>query len=234
MAFSGRTVIVTGGTGALGVVAVRRFAALGANIAIPLHSAQENSSLAERFKLEEQRLATRTTDLTNEQEVQGFVQEVMRRFGRVDVLINAAGGYAGGTMIEETPPDEVQRLFRLNTLSAFNMCSAVLPEMKKARYGRIINIASMTAVHVQPNAGAYTISKRAVITLTEAIAAETRGKGITANAVAPGTILTEANKAAMPSSDQSKWVTPDQVVDVLLFLASGESGVVSGSLIKIP
>ena len=234
MTFSSRTVIITGGTGALGSVAARRFAALGANLAIPSHSPQTLTSLAVRIGVDAGRLVSGMTDLTNEHEVQAFVQNVVGRFGRVDVLVNAAGGYAGGKMTEESSADDLQQLFSLNALSAFNMCSAVLPDMKKARYGRIVNVAAMSAINAQPGSGAYAISKSAVITLTETIAAENRGKGITANAVAPGTILTESNKAAMPSADHSKWVTPDQIAEVLLFLASEESGAVSGNLIKIP
>jgi NAD(P)-dependent dehydrogenase (short-subunit alcohol dehydrogenase family) len=113
------------------------------------------------------------------------------------------------------------------------MCRAVLPTMRSQELGRIVNIASMHALSPKPNAAAYAVSKRGVVTLTEAIAEETKGSGITANAIAPSLILTEANKKSMPGSDFSRWVTPEEIADTIFFLCSDGARSISGNVIKV-
>jgi NAD(P)-dependent dehydrogenase (short-subunit alcohol dehydrogenase family) len=215
-------------------VIAKRLAELGANLCIPSQSSRAEDPLRHAIGIERKKLVLGTADLKNGVEAEGFVRKVVEAFGRIDVLINAAGGYSGGKRIEDLSASDIYEMFELNALSTFNMCSKVIPVMKRFGYGRIVNVSAMTAVHPQGGAGAYAISKRAVITLTETIAVENKKAGITANAVAPGIILTEANKAAMPDADHRKWVTPEQVSDVILFLASENSSAVSGSVIVIP
>jgi NAD(P)-dependent dehydrogenase (short-subunit alcohol dehydrogenase family) len=225
MDFAGQTAIVTGGTGALGSVVTARLVALGARVAIPARSDEKGGK---------SNIMVVKTDLRNEEETGRFVGEVYDRFGSIEVVVNAAGGYAGGKRIEELSAADVMEMLELNALSAFHTCTKSLAFMKRSGYGRIVNIAAMTGLHPQSGAGAYAIAKRAVVTLTETLAIENRRTGITANAVAPGTIDTPANRKSMPGSNFSKWVSPEQVTDVILFLASRESAAVSGNVIELP
>ncbi len=120
-----------------------------------------------------------------------------------------------------------------NLKTAFLMCSAVLPFMRDAKHGRIISIAAMAALAPAASRGAYAIAKRGVITLTETIAEEVKGTGITANAIAPSIIVTPANRASMPAADVSRWVTPEEIAAIVLFLCSDDARSVSGNVLKV-
>jgi NAD(P)-dependent dehydrogenase (short-subunit alcohol dehydrogenase family) len=124
-------------------------------------------------------------------------------------------------------------MMAMNLKTTFLMCRAALPAMRKQLFGRIVNIASVHALVPKANASAYAVSKRGVVTLTEAVAEETKGSGITANAIAPSMILTEANKHSMPTADFSKWVTPEEIADTIVFLCSDGARSISGNVIKV-
>ncbi len=232
MKFEGMTAIITGGTGALGSVVASQFFEAGANIAIPYGSTKSRSALWHLSSGTGSMLASQA-DLTSEADVGNFTQEVKAKFGRIDILVNAAGGYVGGALVEESSLSEVESIMKLNFTTTFLMCRAVLPTMRSQKYGRIVNIAAMPAVTPKPRMGSYAVSKSAVITLTETIASEVKGTGITANTVVPSIILTEANKKSMPDADVSKWVTPLEITRLILYLSSEEAGSVNGNVIKI-
>jgi NAD(P)-dependent dehydrogenase (short-subunit alcohol dehydrogenase family) len=233
MEFPGRTVLVTGSAGALGNVIARRFAENGANLALPVRTAEQQHALAASFTLPAIRLLVGVAELTEETRVRGFVAEAVSKFRSVDILVNAAGGYAGGQLIEDVAVDEWDKLLNINLKTAFMMCSAVLPLMRQQRFGRIINIAAMTALTPGARRGPYQVSKRGVITLTEAIAEETKGTGITANAIAPSTILTAANRQSMPDADTSRWVPPEEIAELVLHLCSDAARSITGNTIKM-
>ena len=124
-------------------------------------------------------------------------------------------------------------MLEANLRTAFVMSGAVLPLMRAAHYGRIISIAAMAALSPSASRGPYAIAKRGVVTLTETIAEETKGSGITANAIAPGIIVTAANRASMPSADVSRWVTPEEIAALVLFLCSESARSISGNVLKV-
>jgi NAD(P)-dependent dehydrogenase (short-subunit alcohol dehydrogenase family) len=158
---------------------------------------------------------------------------VMEKFGSIDFLINTAGGYIGGKQIEDVTVEEWDGIMNLNLKATFLACRGALRVMREKHFGRIVNIAAMTALTPAARKGPYAVSKRGVITLTETIAEEVRGTGITANAIAPSTILTEANKQSMPKADVSKWVTPEEIARLILYLCSDEARSISGNVFKI-
>jgi NAD(P)-dependent dehydrogenase (short-subunit alcohol dehydrogenase family) len=121
----------------------------------------------------------------------------------------------------------------LNLMGAFRMCRAVLPLMRERGFGRIITIGAMAALRPTAKRGPYQVSKRALITLTETIAEEVKGSGITANAIVPSTILTPDNLQSMPDADHAKWVTPGEIADLVRFLCQVETRSVNGNAIKI-
>jgi NAD(P)-dependent dehydrogenase (short-subunit alcohol dehydrogenase family) len=148
------------------------------------------------------------------------------------VLVNTVGGFAGGDLAS-TSLAEWRRMIDLNLTSAVIGCRAVLPAMRAARRGRIVNVSSRAVV---PPAGgfiAYTVGKSAVIALTQALAQEERPHGIAVNAVLPSTMDTPANRHAMPDADRSGWVSTEAVADVITYLAWEKSGAVSGACIPV-
>ena len=233
MNFHNTTAIITGGTGALGSVVAEKFFDAGANIAIPLHSKQSTGHLSDRVTQSFDRCTLVQADLSVEQDVRSFVQHVLGKFGSIEVLANIAGGYAGGNSIVETPVDQWDSMMTMNLRTTFLMSREVLKPMIARSAGRIINIAAMPALTSGARKGAYAISKRGVVSLTETLAEETKGSGLTVNAIAPSIILTEANKQSMPNADFSKWVTPDEIAELILFLCSEHSRSISGNVVRI-
>jgi NAD(P)-dependent dehydrogenase (short-subunit alcohol dehydrogenase family) len=228
-----KTAIVTGGTGALGRVIAETLFAGGARVAFPVHSEQSLSSVPGSIAAVPDRMLSAVTHLEADDQVNAFVQRVLQRFTRIDILVNAAGGYAGGDPIDDVPVEQWDAMMNTNLRTAFLMCRAVLPVMRRQRAGRIINIAAMPALRPGPNKGPYQISKRGVITLTETIAEEVKGTGITCNAIAPSIILTDKNRTSMPDADARKWVTPEEIASLVSYLCSDEARSMSGNVLKI-
>ncbi len=229
----GRVVVVTGGTGALGQSIVLAFLGTGATVCVPYVVTEELAALRARVPAgDATRLETAPCDVTDEAAITAYVTQVVGRHRRVDVLVNAVGGFAGGDLAS-TPLAEWNRIMMLNLTSAVVGCRAVIPDMARARWGRIVNIASRAVVPPQGGFIAYTVSKAAVITLTQALAQEVRLHGITVNAVLPSTMDTPANRRAMPDADRSGWVSTDAVAKVVVFLASESAEAVTGAAVPV-
>jgi NAD(P)-dependent dehydrogenase (short-subunit alcohol dehydrogenase family) len=223
---------VSGGTGALGQAICRHLLRAGATVCVPYAVREEWDALPSQVPAEHRsRLHGDPTDVTDEAAFGAFVRTVLGRHRRLDVLVNAVGGFAGGDLAS-TSVAEWNRMMTLNLTSAVVACRSVLPAMAQAGYGRIVNVASRAVV---PPAGgfiAYTVSKAAVITLTQALAREV-ATGITVNAVLPSTMDTPANRRAMPDADRSGWVSTDTVAAAIAWLASDAAGSVSGTLVPV-
>ena len=230
----GRVAIVTGGSGALGQSIALRFLKDGGTVAVPLIVPEEWKSLQGRVdKGQAGRLHGANVDLVHDEAGFGaFVADVLARYKGLDVLVNTVGGFAGGDLAS-TSLAEWRRMIDLNLTSAVIACRAVLPAMRAARRGRIVNVSSRAVV---PPAGgfiAYTVGKSAVIALTQALAQEERAHGIGVNAVLPSTMDTPANRHAMPDADHSEWVSTDAVADAIAYLASDGAGAVSGACVSV-
>lgn len=152
---------------------------------------------------------------------------------RIDVLVHVMGGFTGGQTIWETDDATWERMFDLNFRSALYTIRAVLPHMLRAGRGRVVVIGSRQAVEPGAMVGAYSVSKAAVVALVRSLALEVKDSGITANAILPGTIDTPANHAAMPDADASKWVRPEAIGALSLWLASELAAEVNGAAIPI-
>ena len=231
MALAGKIAIVTGGTGGLGRVVVRGLLDAEATVLIPHREKEGEDPVLRGLQSLSPRIVAYAADLTVEGEVERLIDSVLRRAGRIDILVHAAGAYAGGDRVEETPAAVWDRMMALNLRTAFLVCRGVLPSMRKHGFGRIITIGAMPAVRPSPKRAAYAVSKRGVITLTEVIAEEVKGTGITANAIAPGTILTDANRE--PDADTSSWVTPQEITRLILYLCSDDARLINGTTIRM-
>jgi len=231
---TGRVAIVTGGSGALGQSVVLRFLRDGASVAVPWLVPEEWESLKGRVeKGQTGRLHGARVDFVADQgALAAFVADVLARHNRLDVLVNAVGGFAGGDLAS-TSLAEWRRVIDLNLTSAVIACRAVLPAMRSARRGRIVNVSSRAVVPPTGGFIAYTVGKSAVIALTQALAQEERPHGIAVNAVLPSTMDTPANRRAMPDADRSGWVSTEAVADVIAYLASDGAAAVSGACISV-
>ena len=227
----GKVALITGGTGALGTVVCREFLAAGARLVVTYVLDEEIARFEASVTGGDYELVK--VDLTDAAEVSKAVDRIAASHGRVDVLLNLAGGFWGGVTVAETPDVELEKLFAMNVRTAFNCARAVVPHMQRRRFGRIVSVAARAALLGGGYVGAYAISKAGVVALTRALADEVRDHGITVNAIAPSTIDTPANRAAMPDADPSKWVKPEQIAATLVFLASDAAGATSGTVIPI-
>jgi NAD(P)-dependent dehydrogenase (short-subunit alcohol dehydrogenase family) len=231
---TGRVAIVTGGAGALGRGTTRVLLDAGATVTITdTHEHAMRDAVHALPEALQGRCMTVHANLTTEEGATAAVQEVVNAHGRLDILVNIVGGYAGGPTIAETDVATWQGQFALNATTAFLMSRAAVPVMLERGWGRIVNVSSRVARTVPAGLGAYAVSKAAVITLTEVLANETRDRGICVNAILPSVIDTPANRHAMPDGEFDRWVKPEEIGNVIRFLASDESGIISGAAIPV-
>jgi NAD(P)-dependent dehydrogenase (short-subunit alcohol dehydrogenase family) len=162
-----------------------------------------------------------------------LVQQVLAKFGRIDVLAHLVGGFAGGQTIAETDDATLENMLNLNLRTAFYMLRAVIPQMRRAGTGRIIAIGSRAAEDPGPGVGAYSASKAAMVSLIRTVALENKDRGITANVILPGTMDTPGNREAMPAADRGKWVQPASIASLIVWLASEAGKDVNGAAIPV-
>ena len=220
----GKVIVVTGALGALGRVVVDEALARGARIASVDHAPTQVPATADLFELG-------GVDLTDAAQAGKAIAAAASHFGKLDALINIAGGFAYET-VAEGDPKTWQRMYALNVTTTLNASRAAIPHLIPSGAGRIVNVGALGAVQAGAGMGAYAASKAGVHRLTEALAAEYKGR-ITVNAVLPSIIDTAANRADMPKSDFTKWVKPEELAEVILFLASDAAGAVTGALLPV-
>jgi NAD(P)-dependent dehydrogenase (short-subunit alcohol dehydrogenase family) len=225
--------LVTGGTGALGTAVVRAFLAASCTVVATYRSERGVEELRAAAGTTADRLLLVQTDVTDRASLDPLVADVTARLGRIDYLINCVGGWAGGAPVWETSDDVFRRMVDLNLTAAFACCRAVLPGMVARNYGRIVNVASRSALQPSPGAAAYGAAKAALISLTESLALEAREYDITVNAVVPGVIDTAANRASMPGAAVDRWVRPEAIAAVITWLVSPAATPISGAAIPV-
>jgi NAD(P)-dependent dehydrogenase (short-subunit alcohol dehydrogenase family) len=231
--FSNRVVIVTGAAGNLGGAVARAFQAAGAKLVLVDRAADRLPRLFPDLVDSPNHFLATSVDLTNADAVETMVDETVKRFGRVDVLVNTAGGFRGGMAVHETPLETWDFMLNLNARTLFIASRAVIPHMLQQGSGRIVNVAARAALKGGAKMAAYSLSKSAVVRLTESMAAELKKEGINVNCVLPGTIDTPQNRQAMPNADHNRWVKPEAIADVILFLASDAARMVQGAAIPV-
>ena len=218
MRFDQRIVMVTGAAGNLGRAVGKAFSDLGATLV--LLDAKPGDSILQ-------------TDLRDARSVQQAIERTLERHGRIDVLCNIAGGFRMGPSVHETPDPDWDFLFDLNAKSVLHMARAVVPAMIRSGSGKIVNVGAYAAQRGAAAMGAYIASKSAVIRITETMAAELREKNINVNCVLPTIIDTPENRAAMPQADPRRWVSPHDLAEVIVFLASDAARAIHGAAIPV-
>jgi len=231
--FTDKHVVVTGGTGSLGLAVTEKLLEAGARCSIPGYS----DSIPESFdRFDGERLFVKTgVDLTNERESAEFYEEAVDTLGPLWAAVNVAGGFGMGA-IGDTPASDFMKQIRLNLLTCYNSTRAAVERMRRTGSGgRIVNIASRPALEPRQGAGmtAYTAAKAGVAAFTGALAAELADEEILVNAVAPSIIDTPANRKAMPDADYGTWPKPDEIATQILYLASPHNRVSRGGVIPV-
>jgi NAD(P)-dependent dehydrogenase (short-subunit alcohol dehydrogenase family) len=231
--FGGQVVIVTGAAGNLGRALAEAFGNAGAHLVLVDYKPGRLAELYPRWQESAQHMLAPLVDVAQPEQVQAMVQRAVGRFGRVDVLVNAAGGYRGGQPFAETPIEQWAETLDLNARTAAVACRAVLPVMLEQGRGRIVNLGAKSGVQGVGKQAAYSGAKSAVLRLTESLAAEVKAAGINVNCVLPSTIDSPENRAAMPKADPARWVTPESMAGVILFLASDWARDIHGALLPV-
>jgi NAD(P)-dependent dehydrogenase (short-subunit alcohol dehydrogenase family) len=230
-----KVAIITGGTGALGRAVAERFLSEGAKVAIPYIIDAEVPMLEQRLggRFPQSHLLVSKVDVSNRGQLDKFVEEAVKKFGRVDALVNLVGGFWGGKPIAETTDEEWQAMFDINLKPTFMCCRAVVPIMQKNKYGRIVSVASRSGLQGAGDFAAYAVTKGAVATFTYSLAEEVLPDNILVNAIAPSTIDTEANRKAMPKAKHENWVKPEDIAKTLAYLCSESNQVTSGAVVPV-
>jgi NAD(P)-dependent dehydrogenase (short-subunit alcohol dehydrogenase family) len=235
MGFSDRAVVVTGATGNLGHTVVRTFLEQGAHVAVPVRDIAKADELVAALgdragPADAPHLIAATADPADRQAMEAFVERVLRTWGRLDVLANLAGGFAAGPALDL---DGIERLWAANVRTTVTATAACVRPMRARGYGRIVTVGALAGLQGRRNGGGYAMAKGALIRWTEALAAEVKGEGITANVVLPSTIDHPVNRANMPKADPATWVTPAELAAVILFLCSPEASGITGAAIPV-
>jgi NAD(P)-dependent dehydrogenase (short-subunit alcohol dehydrogenase family) len=171
-------------------------------------------------------------DLSSADGAQSMVDQALKQ-GPLDALVHLVGAFAGGSPVAETDDKTWDMLMNVNLRAAFLAMRAALKPMIAQEHGRIVVIGARAALETMPNFAAYAVSKAGVAALVRNVAAEVRDHGITCNAVLPSTIDTPVNRQAMPKADHSKWVTPESIAGLLVWLVSDAAKDVNGAVIPI-
>lgn len=225
MSMEGRVVLITGAKGELGSFVTERFLAAGATVIGTSRSIKQSDFAGPNF-------TAMAVDFSDAGAVNNTINQSVSRFGKIDVLAHIMGGFAAGS-IAETNDKTWSQMLELNLISAFHAIRAVLPPMRKAKYGRIVAVGSLAATEAHAGIGAYVSTKMAMASLVQTVALENADANITANVVLPGTMDTPANRASMPDADFSKWVRPDDVASIILSLADESTKLITGTLVPV-
>jgi NAD(P)-dependent dehydrogenase (short-subunit alcohol dehydrogenase family) len=231
--FSGKAVVVAGGTGGLGKAVSLAFVKAGANVIVTYHNEAELRALQELAGPNQSSLEGHQVDVTDPGAVAGLINTVVAKYGAVDALVNTVGGYAGGIRMWDLETSVFNRMLELNLRSGFVLARAVLPIMLKAGHGSIVNVAAKAAIDHGAGAGAYAASKAGAVALMDSLAADARSTGVRVNSVLPSIIDTPANRQAMPAADFKTWPKPEDLAHVILFLSSDFAKSIHGAAIPV-
>lgn len=217
------SILVTGASGGLGPAVVDAFLGTGATV----------FGVARSWKKGNPHNSTRFHAIEADVNTDEGCDSAVEAAAPASALIHLVGGFAGGKPVAETDDATFEQMINANLRSAFRMIRAVLPLMREAGRGRVLVIGSRAAEEPMAGFSAYNISKAGLAALVRTVALENKNTGVTANLVAPSIIDTAANRIAMPRAEYSKWVRPEAIARLLVFLASDEASNINGAVIPI-
>lgn len=232
--FSGKVAVVTGvgRVGQIGHAVAAGFGEAGARLVVCDRNAVAVAARAKEFSSRGIEAQAAAGDLTEPDVASWVVEEATKAFGRVDVLVNVAGGLLGVGEMTEADPDVLDREVAVNVKTTYLVSRAVARVMIKQKSGAIVNFASVAALHAKPGMAAYSAAKAGVAAITRSLALELRDHGVRVNAVAPGTVRTDDNVRAT-GEQPLRWVEKDEIVDAVLFLASDYASGITGHVLPV-
>lgn len=228
-----KVVIVTGSVGNLGLATARALQTAGAKTVLVDRSDDRLRQNYPDLVGSPDHFLAGGVDLTNPDSLERMAQSICERFGRIDALVNTVGGYRGGKPVHEMDLADWDFLFDVNVRTTLLCSRAVIPQMLRQGRGKIVNVASRDGLQGSSGYSAYSASKSAVLRLTESMAAELKSSNINVNCILPGTIDTPQNRKTMPNGDFSKWVKPEAIAEVILFLISDAARAINGAALPV-
>jgi len=229
----GNVVLVAGGTGGLGKAVTLAFLNAGANVTVTYIKEDELAALRTEAADRTAFLGAHAVNVTDEASVRSAVEAMVANHGRIDILVNTVGGYAGGLKLWEMDLHVLSQMLDLNLRSGYLLARNVVPVMLKQKSGAIVNIAAKAAFDHAAGASAYAASKAAAVAMMDCLAEDLKGTGVRANSVLPSIIDTPANRRAMPGVDFAKWPKPEEIARVILFLCSDAARLIHGASVPV-
>lgn len=235
---AGKVALVAGGTGDLGRAVSLAFVEEGARVIVTFQRPGDLDELkkaasATLVAADGASLEGYAVDVTEEAAVAKLMDGIVERHGRLDCLVNAVGGYAGGIKMWEMETKVFERQLALNLRAGFILARAAARVMVKQGSGAIVNVAAKAAVDHPAGASAYAASKAAAVAMIDSLAADLKGTGVRANSILPSIIDTAANRKAMPKAAFAKWPKPEEIARVILFLCSDEAKLIQGASVPV-
>ncbi len=228
----GRVVIIAGAAGGLGAVAAAAFAEAGASLALLGLNLQKLDELAAKLKLEG-RVLTHAGNLSEPNDVNLIAEAVLKKFGRIDILLNFVGGWIGGKGVLDTKREDLDAMLDQHLYTSYAMIKAFVPSMLKNKWGRVLAVSSPNASRPPGNNPPYAIGKSAMEALMLSLAQEIKGSGVTANLVLVRTIDVKHERQINPSEENRGWTSPEEISATLLHLCSQAAGTINGARIPL-
>lgn len=231
--FSNDVIVVTGAAGNLGRAVVKEFLEQRGIVCALDHRHGRLDSLFANSTDKAHLHIYEDVDVTDRNAMEDLAGRIRTEVGPVSVLVNTVGGFTMGERVHEISPETWQRMMSVNVHSFLSISAAFVPGMLAKERGKVISITAKTASRGGAQTGSYAAAKGALVRLTESMAAELKSHNIQVNCVSPSTIDTPENREAMPNADFSKWVTPEQIAQVIVFLTSAQSSGVTGATVPV-
>jgi NAD(P)-dependent dehydrogenase (short-subunit alcohol dehydrogenase family) len=233
MGFTGKVVLIAGGTGGLGRAVSIAFREQGAQVFVTYRRGEEFDRLKSGLGGDGAPIDGQHVDVTDDGAVQQLFDTLLSRYGKLDALVNTVGGYAGGVKLWEMDAAALERMLSMNLRSGYVLARTAVPHFIKQGHGAIVNVAAKAAIDHPAGAAAYAASKAAAVALLDSLAADLRGTGVRANSILPSIIDTAENRRAMPNANFAKWPKPEDIARVILFLCSDEAKVIHGAAVPV-
>lgn len=228
-----RVVIIAGAAGGLGAVATAAFAEAGASLVLLGLTLDKLDALAAKLKLAEERVLTRAGNLSDPNEVDSIADAILKKFRRIDVLLNFVGGWIGGKGVLGTSKEDLDSMLDQHLYASYTMIKAFVPPMLSNKWGRVLAVSSPNASRPPGNNSPYAIGKSAMEALMLSLAQEVKGSGVTANLVLVRTIDSKHVRQINPNQENRSWTSPEEISATLLHLCSEEAGTINGARIPL-
>jgi NAD(P)-dependent dehydrogenase (short-subunit alcohol dehydrogenase family) len=228
-----RVVAIAGATGGAGQAAAAAFAGAGARLGLIGTDSSKLSSLASGLGLTKDRWCPGVGDLRTPEGARGAVAPISEALGQVDVLLYLVGGWTGGTPTVEVSTDDFDSMLGQHLYGMLNMIQATVPGMLERGWGRVMAISTPLASEPGPRGGGYVAAKAAQEALLRTLARDTAGTGVTANLIIVKTIDAKHERDTAPTPKNASWTTPEEIAEVMLFLASDAAATINGARIPL-